>query len=147
MLRKFYIQLLYNDENIKKRFFSLLIKLYLYCLYGLFDTWRSSKINSLDKNIESTNAVIVDFSSGSRMRYNLDYKFFVNEQEFHGSGKHYPKDDTFSIGDTVIIVYDRLNPDNSKTYRDYVSSQEEAPFIMPFLILAGLLLWWRYRKI
>lgn len=74
------------------------------------------------------------------MRYNLDYKFFVNEQEFHGSGKHYPKDDTFSIGDTVIIVYDRLNPDNSKTYRDYVSSQEEAPFIMPFLILAGLLL-------
>lgn len=77
------------------------------------------KRNSLDKNIEYTDAIIVDFSSGPRMRYYLEYKFLVNGKAHHGSGKHYPKSDTLSIGDTVVVVYDRMNPDNNKAFRDY----------------------------
>lgn len=53
------------------------------------------KSNSLDKNAEYTDAVIVDFSSGPRMRRYLDYKFYVNGKVYHGSGKYYLKSDTF----------------------------------------------------
>ncbi|WP_147336338.1 DUF3592 domain-containing protein [Bacteroides oleiciplenus] len=78
-----------------------------------------AKRNSLNKSVEYTDAVIVDFSSGPRMRCYLDYKFFVNGKAYHGSGKYYSKSDTLSIGDTVVVVYDRTNPNNNKVYRDY----------------------------
>jgi hypothetical protein len=77
------------------------------------------KVQSLKKNIEFTKAVIIDFTSGPRLRYYIDYKFYVNGEEYYGSGKHYTESDTFSVGDTITIVYDRSNPDNNRTYRDY----------------------------
>lgn len=104
------------------------------------------KKNSLYNNIEYAAAVIVDITSGPRMRHYFDYKFSVNKKEYHGSGSYYPKSDTLFIGDAVTVVYDSVDPDNNKTYRDYKQIQEETPFIIPFIILMGVFLWWRYRK-
>lgn len=77
------------------------------------------KKRSLDRNLEYSRAVIVDFSSGPRMRYYLDYNFFIEEKEYQGSGKYYPASDTLSVGDTITVVYDRTNPDNNRPERDY----------------------------
>lgn len=102
-------------KDILLYLFSLIIVICIgYLIFG-----GVVKRNSLDKNAEYTDAVIVDFSSGPRMRCYLDYKFYVNGKVYHGSGKHYPKSDTLSIGDTVVVVYDRMNPDNNKAFRDY----------------------------
>lgn len=73
---------------------------------------------SLNANLKYTNAVIVNFSSGPRLRYYVEYKFSVNNNEYQGSGKHYPNTDVFSINDTILVVYDKSNPNNNKPWRD-----------------------------
>jgi hypothetical protein len=47
------------------------------------------------------------------------YKHYVNERLFSGRGQYYPNHDTLLVGDTILIVYDKTNPDNNKPYRDY----------------------------
>lgn len=131
-----------SRKNILLYLFSFILIIYMgYLIFG-----EVIKRNSLNKNVEYTDAVIVDFSSGPRMRCYLDCNFFVNGKEYHGGGWHYPDSDTFSVGDTIRVVYDKVNPDNNKTYRDYIYSQKERPFIIPVLILMVLLPLWRYRK-
>lgn len=56
------------------------------------------------------------------MRLYVDYKFFINGREYYGNGKHYSKSDTFLVGDTITVVYDRTNPDNNEPYKDYKKS-------------------------
>lgn len=80
---------------------------------------RYIKDQSLDENLEYSNAVIVKFYLGMRARHRLDYKFFVEKKEYTGSGTYYPTSDTFSVGDTIVIVYDKTNPDNNMSERDY----------------------------
>ncbi|RGN32271.1 DUF3592 domain-containing protein [Bacteroides oleiciplenus] len=104
------------------------------------------KKQSLGRNIEYAKAIIIDHFYTIRYTDFFSYKFSVNGQEYHGSGWHYPDSDTFSVGDTIRVVYDKVNPDNNKTYRDYIYSQKESPFIIPVLILMVLLPLWRYRK-
>ena len=72
---------------------------------------------ALARNSEYTNAVIFDFSE-TREAY-LKYVFFINETKYKGSGFHYPNSDILSIGDSIVIVYDRTNPTNNMTKRDF----------------------------
>lgn len=116
-----------KEQEIRAFQEGVLLKVFLFILivfmsYVLFV--EITKINSLDKNIEYTNAVIVGFSTGVRGSRWIDYKFFINDKEYHDNGRHYPKSDTLSIGDTIAVVYDRTNPDNSRTYRDYKQGME-----------------------
>lgn len=104
------------------------------------------KIRSLTANLEFTNAVISGFSTGTRAKCYINYSFFVDDIKYQGGGKHYIKTDTFSIGDTILIVYDSKNPKSSQPYRDYKRSKKEEPFIIPFFILLGWFIWWAYRK-
>lgn len=84
-----------------------------------FMVYKLSKNKSLSDNLEYSCATIINFSSGPRMRYYLDYVFFIGEKKYQGSGRYNPASDTFSVGDTIIVVYDRKNPDNNKPKRDY----------------------------
>jgi hypothetical protein len=77
------------------------------------------KKKSLDSNMEYYKAVISGFSTGPGLRYYLDYEFNLGSNLYQGSGKHYPKSDTLSVGDTIFIVYDKTNPNNNRPYRDY----------------------------
>ncbi|WP_291586313.1 DUF3592 domain-containing protein [Bacteroides sp.] len=106
-------------KTIKKDILLYSFSFILVIYFGYLIFVKVVERNSLDKNVEYVDAVIVDFSSGPRMRSYLDYKFFVKEKVYYGSGKHYSISDTLSIGDTVVVVYDRMNPNNNKTYRDY----------------------------
>ena len=106
-------------KTIKKDILLYSFSFILVIYFGYLIFVKVVERNSLDKNVEYVDAVIVDFSSGPRMRSYLDYKFFVKEKVYYGSGKHYHISDTLSIGDTVVVVYDRMNPNNNKTYRDY----------------------------
>ena len=87
------------------------------CVFLLYTDIQKEK--SLRANFEYTHAVILSFSSGPRGRYYLDYNYFVNGIKYQGSGKHYPKSDILSIGDTIVVVFDKTNPVNSRPERDF----------------------------
>jgi hypothetical protein len=85
------------------------------CLF-IFD-YRRTK--SLKLNIEYADAVIYNLSIGMKANYYLYYKYVINDIKYQGNGRWYPKSDTLSIGDTILIVYDKSNPSFSKPERDY----------------------------
>ena len=122
-------------------FCAIMFMFMAYILVGGF-----FKQSSLQQNRKDTKAVIIDFSTGPHGRFYLDYNYFVNGIKHQGSGKYYPKSDVLSVGDTIIIVYDEMNPSSNKPYRDYEYSQKEKPFIIPAFVFLGWLSWWRYRK-
>ena len=102
----------------EKPFILIGAAFFIFLLYLL--TLQENKMKLLKSNIEYTNAVILDFSSGPRGRHYLDYVFLVNGTNYHGSGKHYPNSDTLSKGNSIVIVYDKTNPDNNKPERDFI---------------------------
>jgi hypothetical protein len=104
---------------LKKDIVGYLFSAILVLLMILLSVYGWGKRTSLKENLEFTETVISSFSSGPGGRYYLDYKFYVDEKLFQGSGKHYRRSDTLSIGDTILIVYDKTNPNNNKPYRDY----------------------------
>lgn len=78
-----------------------------------------NKNSSLKRNLEFSNAVILEFQSGTRQRNYLNYRFISNGEKYIGTGRYYPNSDIFAVGDSILIVYDRANPENNKTRRDY----------------------------
>jgi len=113
----------------------------IFAVYATIYGIRQHK--SLTENIEYTSAVIEDFSFGMRGRSYMDYFFFVNGVKYQGRGAHFPASDTFVIGDTIVVIYDRTNPNNSKTERDYERADRERPFLIPAFIFVGLIAWLR----
>lgn len=92
-------------------------------ILSTFFLFRSGfiKNQSLRENKECSQAIITDFSTGVRGRHYLEYKFFVDEKEYFGSGRYFPRTDMVYLGDTIPIVYDRTNPKNNKTLRSFES--------------------------
>lgn len=74
---------------------------------------------SLDKNAEYTKAIVIDHFYTVRYTDYFSYKFFIDNKEYQGSGRHYPASDTLSVGDSIVVVYDRTNPDINKPERNY----------------------------
>ena len=77
------------------------------------------KKQSLDKNFGFSKAIVIDHFYTIRCTDFFSYEFFVGDKKYQGSGYYYPKSDTLSVGDTIIVVYDKTNPDNNKPERDY----------------------------
>ncbi|MDD3404758.1 MAG: hypothetical protein PHH23_00595 [Paludibacteraceae bacterium] len=77
------------------------------------------KKRSLDKNLEYSKAMVIDHFYTIRYTDYFSYEFFVEEKKYQGSGKHYPTSDALSVGDTITVVYDKTNPDNNRSARDY----------------------------
>ena len=72
---------------------------------------------SLSKNKEFARATITDFSTIKTSHY-LEYTFQLDTVKYKGSGHYYPRKDSFVIGDTIVIVYDKTNPKNNRPWRD-----------------------------
>jgi len=72
------------------------------------------KKQSLDKNLEYSKAIVIDHFFTIRYTDYFSYEFFVGDKKYQGSGNYYPKSDALSVGDTIIVVYDKTNPDNNK---------------------------------
>jgi len=77
------------------------------------------KQSSLRKNGKDIDAVIVRLHEGSRGWNSLYYHYFIDDVKYQGSGRYYPKTDVLSIGDTIVIVYDKTNLSSSKPLRDF----------------------------
>lgn len=73
--------------------------------------------NSLKRHKEFVIGIIQKFHKSKNNNY-LDYTFTIDSITYEGSGFHYPKWDTYVIGDSIPIVYDTTNPRNNKPYRD-----------------------------
>lgn len=77
------------------------------------------KERSLEKNLKYTKAIVIDHFFTIRYTDFFSYRFYVGDNEYQGSGQYYPASDTLSVGDTIIVVYDKKNPDNNKPKRDF----------------------------
>ena len=98
----------------------LLIAAILIAVVVYFFIEHYKTVKSLERNVEHTNAVIYDLSIGTRGRYYLKYYYLVDGIKYHGNGKWYPKSDTLSVKDTIVIIYDRTNNGFSKPERDFL---------------------------
>jgi len=78
------------------------------------------KRQSLNKNWEYAEAVVMDHFSRIRYTHYFSYKFSVGENEYQGEGRYFSENDTISAGDTITVIYDRTDPNNSATLRDYL---------------------------
>lgn len=77
------------------------------------------KKQSLDKNLGYSKAIVIEHFYTIRYTDYFSYEFFVEEKKYHGSGKYDPKSDALSVGDTIIVVYKKTNPDNNRPEKDY----------------------------
>lgn len=77
------------------------------------------KNRSLAKNAAFTKAIVLDHFYGIRYSDFFSYRFSIDNQDYQGSGRYYPETDTISAGDTIIVVYDRTNPNNNRAKRDF----------------------------
>lgn len=75
---------------------------------------------SLNKNWEYAEAVVMDHFFRIRYTHYFSYKFSVGENEYQGEGRYFSENDTISAGDTITVIYDRTDPNNSATLRDYL---------------------------
>ena len=73
--------------------------------------------SSLSKNKEFARAVITNFSTIKNRNY-LEYIFLLDTTVYEGEGRYFPRKDSFVIGDTIVIVYDKTNPKNNRPWRD-----------------------------
>ena len=78
------------------------------------------KRQSLNKNWEYAEAVVMDHFFRIRYTHYFSYKFSVGENEYQGEGRYFSENDTISAGDTITVIYDRTDPNNSATLRDYL---------------------------
>ncbi|MDL2213712.1 hypothetical protein LJC29_07065 [Bacteroides sp. OttesenSCG-928-N06] len=106
-------------KKIKKNVSYYVIIFFVLC-FTVWVYFNGHKKNvSLKNNLIFSKAIIIKFSTGPRMRHYVDYEFAINGELYQGTELYYPKSDTFSVGDTINIVYDRTNPKNNRTVRDY----------------------------
>lgn len=99
---------------LKDTFFWLLS-----ILCGIFLIYLIITKNSLNENFEYSKAIIIDNFYTIRYTDYFSYKFYIDEIEYQGSGKYYHASDTILVGDTIIVIFDRTNPENNMPVRDY----------------------------
>lgn len=87
-----------------------------------FNGWKEWQ--SLKKNTEYTQAVVLEIKLGTKGKYSLYYSYRVNGKTYKGHVTNRPREDTFSHkilfeGDTCVIAYDKTNPRISTPYTDF----------------------------
>lgn len=112
--------------NLEKKSLS---KINGYLLYSVIITlililifiFTSIEIRSLMKNAECTNGVIYELTGCSKNGRTpcLRYNYIVDGIKYKDRGSWYPKGDFLSVGDTIIIIYDKTDPANSKPKYDF----------------------------
>ena len=103
---------LYLIKKMKKTLLSLAIIVVLFS-FGLYYTKK--KQSELRKYGEPARAIVVRKYKVSKSR-SVEYKFMVNGYWYLSRNLNYGK---FEIGDTINIIYSKLNPETTKIiYKD-----------------------------
>lgn len=98
----------------------------LFCIVfvgtAYFNTWKEWQ--SLKKNAEYTEALILEIKLGTKGKNNLYYLYRVRGKMYEGHVLNQPGKDSFShkfllVGDSCIIAYDKTNPRISTPYTDF----------------------------
>ncbi len=100
---------------------------------------------SLDENLTHAQGVVVDDFYAIKTTKYFKYEFSVDGKIYRDGGRYFPSD-SLLVGDTIKIVYDSSNPELGGTYRDYLSTRNNRPFVIPVLIGIVLLTWWRVSR-
>lgn len=90
------------------------IGIFLFIVCGIIDTIRKEK--SLLKHPQYAYAVIVGYRPGTYRYQRAEYIFRLNGNSYKGDGYRHSGD---NIGDSILILFDQTNPENSKPYRDF----------------------------
>jgi hypothetical protein len=102
--------------ELKRNFYLLLPTVVMLLSAIIYNTYRD---NLLKENGKYTNAVIYEFAE--KGKYGsikvFRYKYIVDGTEYKGGGVWSPKSDILSIGDTIIIIYNKNKPNKSEAKR------------------------------
>jgi hypothetical protein len=79
---------------------------------------RSLKDQFNNENCEFTSAVIYELEK-FRSNTEIHYNYTVDGRKYKGWGEWHPYEDTFSVGDTIEIIYLKRDPDKSIAKRDF----------------------------
>lgn len=86
-----------------------------------FYIYESSYIpnKSLKNNKTSVRAIVLPKKARIKHAEYYFYEYSVDNKKYIGRGR-YHLNESVTVGDTIIIVYDKKNPDYSKTMNDYI---------------------------
>lgn len=87
---------------------------FLFLACCMIDTIRKKK--SLLNHPQYAYAVIIGYWPGAYHYQRAEYIFRLNGNSYKGKGYRYSGD---NIGDSILILFDQTNPENSKPYRDF----------------------------
>jgi hypothetical protein len=111
------------------------IAFFLFVAYIIVDYVYNQQ--SLKENAKNESATIKEFTSSKNGHYFI-YQFNINGNEYKGRGTYYPNGDKLSIGDTISIVYDKTNPANNQSIRDFEKKIDFFPLFIIIPIMAIL---------
>ena len=106
----------------------------------------SVRKKSLSDNMEYIHAVVDTIGSGIRGRKTIYYDFSVKEIQYRGSGEYYPSNISVSIGDSVLVVYDGINPKNNELLWNYNADKKILSYAIPISLLIGLYYFWKWQR-
>lgn len=91
-----------------------------FSLILIFEIGGFIKKRSLVKNAECTKAIVIDHFYTIRYTDYFSYVFYDdNNKEYQGSGHYYPQIDKFTVGDTIVVIYNKKNPKNNMPKREF----------------------------
>lgn len=108
-----------NEMNKKETIFMYVIGIVCFAFLAFIVIYPLVLRRSLDNNLEYTNAIVTGDTFVKRADHYFGYRFTVGKDEYKGWGFNYIRTEVFSEGDTVLVVYDRTNPNNNSLYRSY----------------------------
>lgn len=76
---------------------------------------------SLNKNWEYAQAIVIDDFSSSKYTDYFRYTFSIGENVYKGSGTYDRDSEIVLVGDTVTVIYDKTDPENNMALRDYMN--------------------------
>lgn len=88
------------------------------CIFYWLHDYRMRKENAILERGVVTNGIVTNMKRDNRFT-NAYYTFSLGGNEYDGCAQYSRRwERIVGIGDTVLIVYDSLNPDNSRLYLD-----------------------------
>ena len=106
---------------MKKKDISLYAITIIVCfsIVFIFEIGGYIKNQSLVKNAECTEAIVIDHFYTIRYTDYFSYVFYYNNREYQCSGHYYPQIEKFTVGDTIVVIYNKKNPKNNMPKREF----------------------------
>ena len=97
-------------DSTRRILITVTLSIIVCCIIGLI--MQEQRKESLRAHRQLAEAIVSEYYSIS-FAYYYKYSFNVDGKIYTGSNRRNPQSDTPAIGDTVLIEYDALSPDNN----------------------------------